>query len=434
MGDIDKCEVAKTINGLEYSLFIIGSLGFISSLSVIAVILAYKKDVCSLRERVLLGLFFWNLVYSIINMSPRYLVHSNENNPANCEHPMYSLDVTVPLGAVWMGSKYGILAYEFFALSTSIMGLTSCTDAIIGKVVEISSHVVCSLIAVGAFGIFCTINMGYVHVMRRCMTTCDDQYVDVNATEVCTDRCFEDLVQAYDMLTSKFMLVWVVLLGLTILLWSYFRVIVCKLDNERKATVQSEQERLTDEYCFEDQLPMRERKIRLLRLHTERYLEIAKPLERYVVVFLVFGIPAVAMAASNSGILILVCEWILGLRGIASALVYFWDRESRHELLNWRTLCKRFSNRIQEWIGRLCPCGLTTKENVRFADSVSVRHLESESEGTETSMGLLSSSYTNTRDDDEGADVEDTIDEDTMVLGSNDTPSTTTIPYVALED
>lgn len=98
-----------------------------------------------------------------------------------------------------------------------------------------------------------------------------------------------------------------------------------------------------------------------------RYEEIARPLEPYVAVLVLFSWPPILMAtdycADRSGAKVrdgqifaasawtygtcdVWCEFALSFRSLVSAAVYFYVREHREELTNCKTLCRRLGQRF----------------------------------------------------------------------------------------
>ena len=107
----------------------------------------------------------------------------------------------------------------------------------------------------------------------------------------------------------------------------------------------------------------------LLDLQREAYLSVAKPLEPYIVVFVLFSTPAIVMATDscaaetehvgavrdggNAGCQTN-CILVLALRPIATAVVYFANRECREQLLSPVTLFQKLVARIKN--SPLCFC------------------------------------------------------------------------------
>ena len=75
-----KCsDTVTTNNQLVYVTSVFGSLSLLGALAIVAVIYAYRKDEESLRERILIGVFFGNAIYSAVNIVP---IGSSTRTPA----------------------------------------------------------------------------------------------------------------------------------------------------------------------------------------------------------------------------------------------------------------------------------------------------------------------------------------------------------------
>ena len=89
----------------------------------------------------------------------------------------------------------------------------------------------------------------------------------------------------------------------------------------------------------------RSTKKKLLDLQKAGITEVAKPLEKYVAVFVVFGVPAIIMATqtcdTGTGNCNVICEMVLSLRSLADVAVFFSDPQSRAQLLNFSSLLQR---------------------------------------------------------------------------------------------
>jgi len=64
----------------------LGALSLVSAFAVLAVIFGYRKDCRSLRERILLGVFIGNIIYSLVNTIPISLEQTGANT---CGNPVY---------------------------------------------------------------------------------------------------------------------------------------------------------------------------------------------------------------------------------------------------------------------------------------------------------------------------------------------------------
>eukprot|EP00040_Diaphanoeca_grandis_P010036 m.51401 g.51401 ORF g.51401 m.51401 type:complete len:415 (+) comp21439_c0_seq1:395-1639(+) len=404
MATLDRvCDEAVTTNHIAVVLTVCGGLSLLACIPVILVIVAYKKDKAQLRERVLLGLFWWNLVYSVANVSPRYYVEDSITTPLTCMYPRIGLKPALTLATMWMASKYSLLSYEVFAIVVSILGLKS-QGKIIGLKVEIFVHVICNAAFGLVFGLYFHLGLSDLTTFDNCASLCSE------ADQVCVAECAQTLlIRDYNNQTANFMEVWLALLGCALLLWGYFRYIVYYFD-QQWAQRETETIRQINRDLWDDwQKPDRDRKIKVLQLQMQRYIEIAQPLERYVVVFLLFGIPALVMAISSEPLTVIACEVVLSLRALGSVIVYFSNNDSRAELFNSSQLCKRLGNRVR---GCFVCCSIVQDDGVTFARHVTFNDGDA--------LPLVSTHN-------QGGDCQTETDDDNEVVGA-------TIPYEPLNE
>lgn len=98
-----KCsDTVTTNNQLVYVTSVFGSLSLLGALAVVAVIYAYRKDEESLRERILIGVFFGNAIYSAVNIVPIGLQHEDAST---CGDPIYGASEAFVRG-MWFWGKY----------------------------------------------------------------------------------------------------------------------------------------------------------------------------------------------------------------------------------------------------------------------------------------------------------------------------------------
>ena len=119
----------------------------------------------------------------------------------------------------------------------------------------------------------------------------------------------QDKLHEYNDLVSTFTRIWVGLLGIMVALWFYQRfVLYRRLKLQWDADLDVAHAQWDRDLWKKDDphtMNARGKKRLLLDLVTDGYDEIARPLERYIAVFVIFGVPAVAMAtdycSQNSG-------------------------------------------------------------------------------------------------------------------------------------
>ena len=97
------CPGAVNINNvLSYITLVVGACSSLVALWVLAVIFGYHKDKRSLRERILIGVFLGNLLYSGVNIMPISLEQTGSNV---CGDPVYGREQAIIRG-LWFLAKY----------------------------------------------------------------------------------------------------------------------------------------------------------------------------------------------------------------------------------------------------------------------------------------------------------------------------------------
>ena len=99
----------RTSNILTWVGSAFGALGIVGCICVMWVIYGYGKDRRSIRDRILIGIFMSNLVYSIANAAPNNLVGEATGRP--CGHWVIDpvpgeYKATCSLRGLWMWGKY----------------------------------------------------------------------------------------------------------------------------------------------------------------------------------------------------------------------------------------------------------------------------------------------------------------------------------------
>jgi hypothetical protein len=170
----------------------------------------------------------------------------------------------------------------------------------------------------------------------------------------------------YDTLVQRMLQVWTAFLVLCILLWFFLRYTFARLTKRWLVTLSEAEEQWDRDLCASDLQGVRKTKRRFLELTKEIYDELFRPLEPFVAVFIVFGVPACVMATEycndhsqastdetngfiNVGKCDVVCELILSFRSLATVAVYFYSREHRNEVYHVRTLWRRLRARVAGW-------------------------------------------------------------------------------------
>jgi hypothetical protein len=165
-------------------------------------------------------------------------------------------------------------------------------------------------------------------------------------------------LNSYDGLVMEMVQAWLGLLGLMLAVWIYQRWLLRGLMTEIRAAIDRAEEALMNA-VFDGNRPSKSRE--LLAFRKQGYDEMARPLEAYIAVFIVFGFPALVMALDTCAVSSEpsklsvscqhICEMVLAMRTSATACVYFRDPQCRAQLRDlpglWRRLRQRFCGCIR---------------------------------------------------------------------------------------
>lgn len=322
----------------------VGVIGMISTLLALVVIFAHGRDRRSLKYRILNGIFVSNLMFSISNSCGLNLIESG------CSVTPKNSGTTLTVGwAIFMGSKYTIVAYEIFILAASISALQ--TGIVNWKPwPERIAHILCVVFGLLTF-------FTYAILTYDNFGTIADTPTSINL--------FLEHESAADIIINVSMTywrTWLAPLGVVVVLWLYFRFMLYRMMNNWKFVAAKELQVLENEFpddgCKFNDI-VRDRKIKLLVLQRDAYLEIAKPLEIYVALFIFFSIPAIIMATDWCAVnnqnftdtvnCNTVAELVLAVRSIATVLVFFITEPERQlEIFQpkilWNKCIQRISN------------------------------------------------------------------------------------------
>eukprot|EP00040_Diaphanoeca_grandis_P024104 m.132127 g.132127 ORF g.132127 m.132127 type:complete len:466 (+) comp29591_c0_seq2:331-1728(+) len=336
-----------------------GFFGILSCLCVLAVILAYKKDLFFVRERLVAGLTFANLLYSIFCLVPLqfYNLEPRCNSLISYKYQLY-------LRMLWLGWKFAIVCYEIFFVCFSIyvLRLQSLVQTISVRF-EVAGHVVCWLVAAMVSTYAC------IHVQPIVVA------FGTGGTAECDYNCFYEI---YALFVSQLIRGWLGLFSIMIGLWLVMRFGVLRPLRRSWNTAYATSSQQWRRDYWDEGNPTLEIKEKLMRMQQQNFEEVAKPLELYLWVFITFFPPAVVLAtkycADHSSIHH-VCEsgaeMVLAFRSIASCAVYFVDSECRSQLRDWRTLWHKLRTRLVRGVMIVFKCDKTlstvTTDGVRFA-------------------------------------------------------------------
>lgn len=330
-----------------------GAASTVGSLSVLAVIYGYRKDVRSFRDRILVGVFFGNVIYSCVNMIPVSLESTDDET---CGDPVFASFVS--LRGMWFWGKFTIIAYEMFIIWASLIALRTGSTRLPLKQ-EVLAHSAC-------LGIGPIVFVGFYiegDILNNKVNTASDYRTQQNA------------LGDYNTLVQSFVQAYLVTLIVVLLLWIYQRFVVfARLEAEiKEALVKAENESDHDMYTGRRTEAARV----LLGLRQQGFEDLVKPLEPYVLIFIVFGIPSAVMATDRCNENSLpgspsvncqhACEMLLTLRTIGTVLVYYLSEETRNQLWHFKLLCNKIWTRFSGQL-RYLFCGYRSRKQVGFSD------------------------------------------------------------------
>ena len=336
----DKVDIS---NNIVYATSAFGALSLLSALSVLGVIYGHYKDRKSLRERILVGVFLGNALYSVANMIP---VGLQKDGATSCGDPVSPALVSA-VRALWFMGKYTMVCYEIFIIFASVLALRT-GSVNMGRAKERAAHAGCLMVGLVVFTAFFAEG-----------ATLYETYTDTKGYKI-----QQQALTSYIALVETFVQVWLALLLLMTVGWIYQRfVLFRRLKTEWDAGMtEAEMDwdrdlwKRGDAYVESE----RERRRRLLEVIEEGYNQIVKPLEPYVATFILFAVPAVIMATDYCGALSEpdeavssvncqhMCEMVLSLRTLATAGVYYSNPRALAQLWNVRQLSRRIWWRLRD--------------------------------------------------------------------------------------
>jgi hypothetical protein len=172
---------------------------------------------------------------------------------------------------------------------------------------------------------------------------------------------------------------WMCFLGAIVAMWLYLRVLFVRLLREWREHLAVKEAEWNRDLWAPSQKAERDNKLRVLLMARDAHEEVAKPLDPYVFVFVLFAIPAAVMTtdycadhssakyiyqmsdnssniqgnhALSYGLCDLACEMILAFRSLATVVAYFCWREHRAEAFDVRTLATRMRSRLASCFGK----------------------------------------------------------------------------------
>jgi len=331
-----------------------------------------------MRDRIVAGLMLANAIYSSANAIPTALLSTSE---IDCGNLVLSFS-TIRFGrAWWFCGKYALVAFEIFILGASSWTLSRGACAM-SPLWETVFHIGCMLCGIAAFLVFYIECLGINAAGYNEATlaeTQDDGFeylsdhddLDDDSPRLVAANAFVAARNRYDTLVQRMLQIWVAFLGLAILLWFYLRKSYFKIVGQwRRLAEKALLEEADDEWKVTRRSRWQTQR-RVLAAQRGVYAQVARPLELYVLIFVLFGAPAIVMAtdfclsdsgAQSTGHTSIArdgslsyrtcdvwCEFALSFRSLAAVAVYFWPRQHRAELWDVQTMFRNLWMRVLSW-------------------------------------------------------------------------------------
>jgi hypothetical protein len=298
------CPASLTrLNNMVIATAVVGGLSLALCLTVVVLIVAYSKDQYSLRNRILLNLMVANAVYSSANAIP-FSIYSTSIE--SCGELVMSFG-TIRFGrAWWLGGKYSMVFLELFILGWSTFALTFGEKHLPWRW-EFALHTACVLGGLAAFvGFYVRVGQierdGYnaatqsqVHSDSYTHLNADDDANDVSPAAAAS-RTWTAAHTEYNTVLQTMLRVWDAFLVVAIVVWLYLRRLFARLLAAWRVRLSEAEAVWNRDLWAPHQQGERATKLRFLTISKETYEELARPLEPFVFVFILFGIPATVMA------------------------------------------------------------------------------------------------------------------------------------------
>eukprot|EP00038_Savillea_parva_P029806 m.73591 g.73591 ORF g.73591 m.73591 type:complete len:1221 (+) comp8848_c0_seq1:376-4038(+) len=298
-------ESVLRINTVAHLTAIVGGVSLALCLGVVATIVAHGRDRVSMRERIVIGLMMMNGVYSAANIIPLNTLHTGVNT---CGQLVMPFDV-IRLGrAWWFFGKYGIVSFELLIVGASIRALVR-GQASMPLALEGAMHIACVAVAMLAFGTFYVLcerinATGYNSDTESTSVTNsynhfgeDDDENDVAPNAAASQR-FESGRASYDSLLQDMLLAWNVVVGVVIVLWIVLRLIYHFALRELKALLQTVATAEGQDLWATTRRSAWNARQQLVVTRRDVFAEVVTPMEPYIVLFIVFSVPAFVMSTS----------------------------------------------------------------------------------------------------------------------------------------
>jgi hypothetical protein len=384
------------INAIVLATAVVGGASAAVCLAVATTIVAHGRDRVSMRDRIVVGLMLTNTVYSTANAIP---LNALRSGVVDCGRLAMSFDAIRVGRAWWFCGKYGLVGFELLILGSSIRAMYRSMSAVPWRA-EVAMHAACCAVAVTAFAVFYNLcarinadgydlsreNEAYTNAYNHASVNDD---LDDDEPSASASLTYQSARDAYDNLVRDMLLVWdgvvVVAVGLWIVLRLLHRHALQALRSVAAGTAHAE---ANDEWAGTRRSAWKARQ-RFLEARREAFNEVAKPLEPYIFVFVLFAAPAFVMSTTfcqshsgasevggestagnvggastdfTYGTCDVWCEFVLAFRSLVSVAVYLAPRERREDLVavrsTWSKLCARVVGCVRCPLSQYAPTGL----------------------------------------------------------------------------
>ena len=180
----------------------------------------------SLRDRILMGMFAVNVMYSVGLVIPTGLVYTSSD--ARCGTKVITSGTTIAAAlGLFMGGKYAMVLYEVFIVGASLISLkTGRTE--LPRRVEITAHATC--IAVG-LGMFVGLTAHWAPLAVVAYEEGTSASNSTESTAAAGKAKFQDEGEIDDSLMAM-VRTWVAVLAVVIGLWGWSRLVLRQLERE----------------------------------------------------------------------------------------------------------------------------------------------------------------------------------------------------------
>jgi hypothetical protein len=379
-----------TINAVTYATAAVGGVSTATCVAVATTIVAHGRDRVCMRDRIIVGLMLANAVYSTANTIP---LNALLTGTLDCGRLFMSFDAIRFGRAWWFFGKFGLVGFELFILGASIRALHSGMSGMPLRV-EAMLHAACCILAVAAFAVFYAL-CADINADGYNKSAEDEEYanafdhgsvnddIDDYMPSMAASSKFRTGRAEYVDLIRDMLEVWDAFAGMTMGLWAVLRVLywhaLRALRTEATAVARAE----ASDTWISTRRSAWETRRRLLEARREAFNDVAKPLEPYIAVFVLFAVPTFLMSTSfclthsgaraggNSGTVVggeglltgrvttdvtygtcdVWCEFVLAFRSLGTVAVYLLSREHRAELFGvrttWRKICARVAGCVR---------------------------------------------------------------------------------------